>query len=927
MKQAFLFFLCISLSVTLVAQMATPNSTTVVESYGNPPLAFEANQGQTDPRVKFLSRGATYVLFLGNREAVLVLGDPRPKLEMQRLLDSKAASSPESDQSGSELQQHLNTTSHSAWTGFRIRLAGANVAPEVKGLDEMPGKSNYLMGADRRKWRINVPHYAKVQYKSIYPGVDLVYYINQGQLEYDFVVAPRVDPGVIRMSMRGLGDDARIQINPQGDLIVRSEGAEIRLHKPAAYQPGLLRGPGQKDRTFLDARYVLKGSQISFSVPVYDQSKPLIIDPALSYSTFLGGTNQNNGIGFDQGNSIAVDSSGNTYVVGQTTSLDFPVVAGSLETTSAAPVGCVALFGYEAFVTKLNPSGSALVYSTYLGGPGCAIGTGIAIDSAGNAYVTGSAGPGFPTTPQAFQTTYGGPGNTSVGDAFVAKLNATGTALVYSTYLGGFSGDIGNGIAVDAGGNAYVVGQTVSNDFPTFPSGGVCSDLSNSADFVTKLNANGSALVYSKCLGKPDIGYGLAVDSTGNAYVTGFGNAGMTASATGNCTLAGGGYAAKLNSDGTTAFVDCFPGTGRAIAVDSSGNTYLTGYTTSPNFPTTAGAFQTACNATCATGFSDAFVMKLDATGTKLLYSTYLGGNGNDLGSSIAVDQSGNAYLIGNTSSADFPLLNPTQAKFGGGTGPGDAFVTEINPNGSALLFSTFLGGSMDEVGTGIALAAGSFYVTGSTASADFPVTAAAFQTTFKGPPGVPGDAFVAKFGPPDFSIAASVPVPGTVSPGQSSSSTVTATSVAGFNTAISLTCSVQPSSVSAPGCSFTPTAVTPPQGGAITATLLITTQSPTATLASPSGHSGLVDVIWLPILGATLAIVDFGSRRRKRRSWLGLVVCGLLMTGMTFQSACGGGGSSGGSSGGTPKGNYTIAITGTSGSLSHSTMVTLIVQ
>jgi hypothetical protein len=859
--------------------------------------------------VRFFSRGANYVLFLADREAVLVFGNPHPKIENQH--------------------SSLSRVGSPSAASFRIRLAGARAAAEANGLDELPGKSNYLIGSDPRKWHINVPHYAKVQYKSVYPGVDLVYYLNQGHVEYDFDLAPGANLGVIRMNLRGLGDHSRIHGSRDGEVVLRSDVGEVRLHKPVAYQPEVLRGLNKKGRTFLDVRYLLRGHEITLSVPTYDHSRPLIIDPVLSYSTFLGGTNQNNGIGFDQGNAITVDPLGNAYVVGQTTSLDFPVVQGDLETTSPA-LGCVALFGYEAFVTKLNANGSALVYSTYLGGPGCAIGTGVAIDMAGNAYITGSAGPGFPTTPQAFQTSYGGPGNTSLGDAFVAKLNATGTALVYSTYLGGFSGDIGTGIALDGQGSAYIIGQTFSNDFPTLPVGGVCSDLSNSADFVTKLNANGSALAYSRCLGTPDIGYGLAVDSAGTTYVTGFGNAGMTSSATGSCTLAGGGYAAKLNSDGTTAFVDCFPGTGRAIAIDSAGNSYLTGDTSSPNFPTTPGAFQTACNATCVIdGFSDAFVMKLDGTGTRLLYSTYLGGKGNDGGSGIAVDQSGNAYLIGNTSSTDFPVVNPTQANFGGGTGPGDAFVTEVNPNGSALLFSTFLGGSNDEVGTGIALdSASSVYVTGSTASGDFPVTAGAFQTTFKGPAGVPGDAFIVKYGSPDFSIAGSTPMPAVVSPGQSATSTVTATSVAGFNAPISLTCSVQPSSVSGPSCSFTSAGVTPPPGGPITTTLMITTLAPTGALASLSGYSGLLYVAWLPFLGATLVRVNSRSQRIKRRKSLDLVTCGVLLTGMIFQAACGGGtGRNGGGSGGTPKGNYTIAIMGTSGSLSHSTTVTLVVQ
>jgi hypothetical protein len=677
-------------------QQSSPSQQRIVSQYNNLPLAFEPNLGQYSGEADFLARGSAFGILLSADRLTMFPRDSR----------------------------------------VSIRLLGArNVG--AAPLEELPGKSNYISETDARAWIINVPHYSGIRYKNVYSGIDLVYYGRQQQLESDFVVSPGADPTAIRFAVEG---NPRLELNVNGDLILHlATGKTLTLHKPRCYQ--IIDGVQAE----ISGRIRLVGSDhFALQVSAYDSARPLIIDPVLSYSTFMGGTS------YDQVNSIAVDSSGNAYVVGQTMSLDFPTVTGDFQPSSPVGVSCVALLGNEAFVTKLDSKGSALVYSTYMGGSGCAIGTGIAIDSLGNAFITGSAGPGFPTTAQAFQQNYAGPGNTSIGDAFVAKLNPTGTALTYSTYVGGSSGDIANGIALDPQGDAYIVGQTYSSDFPTSPAA-ICSDTSNSADFVTKLTADGSKLVYSTCLGKPDIGYGITVDHVGNAYVTGLGNAGKSTSSIGNCIGVAGGYLAKLNPDGTTAFVDCFPGTGVAVAADPNGNTYLTGYTSSTNFPTTPGAFQMTCNATCAVGgFPDVFLMKLNPAGNSILYATYLGGSGTDTASAIAIDSAGNAYVTGSTLSSDFPVASPIQSSFGGGADTGDAFVAELNPNGSALLFSTFLGGPLDEAGMAISLdTSGSIYVAGSTASSNFPTTPAAFQTVFKGPAGVPGDGFVAKFTPP----------------------------------------------------------------------------------------------------------------------------------------------------------------------------------
>src|SRR3989449_673084 len=547
----------------------------VLVAYGKLPLSFEANQGQTDPQVKFLSRGSGYTLFLTPTEAVLTL--TKADVHAKRRISGEAT---------------LVEPEKRAATVLRMKLLGANPAPPVAGVGELPGKSNYFIGNDSKKWRANVPTYAKVEYRDVYPGVNLVYYGNQRQLEHDFVVSPDADPTAITLGFEGVDGMA---IDALGDLVLRADGSEVRLRQPVVYQDHDGR------RAVIPTRYVLKAErQVSFEVAAYDSTKPLIIDPVLAYSTFLGGSNDDRGFG------IAVDAAGNAYVTGGTGSINFPTTPGAFQTTSG---------GGDAFVTKLDPTGAALVYSTYLGGSSCDSANGIAVDATGSAYVTGrTVSINFPTTPGAFQTTL------NFTDAFVTKLNPAGSALVYSTYLGGSRSDEGHAIAVDAAGSAYVTGLTLSFNFPTTPGAFQTTTGGGGGDaFVTKLNADASALGYSTYLG------GNSID---------FGN---------------------------------------GIAVDTAGNAYLTGDTTSRNFPTTPGATQPDFG-----GDRDAFVTKLDPTSSALVYSTYLGGSGSDQGFGIAVDTAGSAYVTGSSFSTNFPTTpGAFQTIFGGATG--DAFVAKLS--------------------------------------------------------------------------------------------------------------------------------------------------------------------------------------------------------------------------------------------------------
>jgi Beta-propeller repeat len=717
---------------TSVSSLMLPEEATqarVQAAYGTLPLSFEANQGQTAPQVQFLARGRGYSLFLTTEEAVLAFSQ---LADHDTALGADTAAGGRAD--AASRSQRYTTRGRAPippQAVVRMQLVGANATPPGVGHDALPGKSHYLIGNDPQDWRTDIAHYATVKYAGVYPGVDLFYYGHQGQLEYDFVVSAGADPRAITLAFVGA---SAVHLDAGGELVLSVGGGEMRQRKPVIYQEvdGVRQG--------IVGGYRLEGHHVSFAVGEYDVSRPLVIDPVLIYSTYLGGN------GSDSSRSIAVDKDGQAYVTGTTASSNFPTTAGAFQPTFA---------GADAFVTKLNCSGTALVYSTYLGGSDFDAGVDIAVDKDGQVYVAGGTwSRNFPTTAGAFQRTHAG----GISDAFVTKLDRSGTALVYSTYLGGRDSEASTGIAVDKDGQAYVVGVTESRNFPTAAGAFQPTYAGGSVDtFVTKLNRSGTALVYSTYLGgsSDDLGVGIAVDKDGQVYM-----AGGTSSSDFPTTRhafqpahAGGiadssdAFVTKLNRSGTALVYSTYLGgsnsdMGNGIAVDEDGRAYVTGGTASSDFPTTRRTVQPAF----AGGIFDAFVTKLNRNGTALVYSTYLGGSDREIGIDIAVDEDGRAYVTGRTESPDFPTTRRAfQPAFAGGI---DVFVTKLNRSGTALVYSTYLGGSGDDGGDGIAVDEdGQAYITGPTTSSDFPTTRRAVQPAFAG--GFE-DAFVVKIGDHD---------------------------------------------------------------------------------------------------------------------------------------------------------------------------------
>jgi hypothetical protein len=734
----------------------------LIANYGKLPLSFELNQGQADAGVKFFSRGRGYGLFLTSSEALLEVRESGAGFSRSPVMRNLRRTTDNGPRATFRSETRKRRVEDAV---IRLRLVGAKPDAEVSGREGLPGKVNYFIGNDPKLWRTNVPTYAKVAYRDVYPGIDLVYYGNQGgELEYDFIVAPGADPSAIALAV-GAVREPPVRIDAAGDLVIAAQDGEIRFHKPAIYQeqstvqsPQLTVQNGTRKpkainrqstvvhRQFREGHFSLDAqNRVHFALGPYDHTKTLVIDPVLSYSTYLGGS------GSDASYGIAVDGAGNAYVTGLTVSTDFPTV-NPLQGTNISPT-----FGI-AFVSKINAVGSALVYSTYLGGSGAtpptpgvapegpgAGGQGIAVDAAGDAYVTGiTNSTDFPTVNPLQATNKAAPQYT----AFVAKLNPAGNALVYSTYLGGSISDAANSIAADSSGAAYVGGSTSSSDFPTVqPLQATNKATEYETAFVAKLNPSGSALVYSTYLGGStrETGNGIAVDSSGNAYVSG--GTWSTDFPTVNPLQAsnnsqyGTGFVAELNPAGSALVYSTYLGGSGAttdyggvgdeafgIAADAAGNAYVTGITVSTDFPTfnpwqptnksTSGFPYPVSNRVPTPEIPcSAFVAKLSTGGSAFVYSTYLGGSGGNAGYSIATDIAGNSYVTGATSSTDFPTANPVQTNNAWG-----AFVAKLNPTGSALIYSSQLGGGGEDLGLGIAVDSnGNAYVTGSTESHSFP--------------------------------------------------------------------------------------------------------------------------------------------------------------------------------------------------------------
>ena len=735
----------------------------VSEIYGKLPLSFIQNDGQIDKRVRYYEKGAGHATYFTKKGVYLSL------VGSQR------------QEPGSKMVGDRQSTISKSET-IKLFPLGGNKDPEIVAGGLQEGKVNYLIGNDPKKWKTNIPTYKAVVYKDIYKDIDMKFYGNNRQMEYDIIVKPGASPSRIQFLYEGIED---LRVNDNGDLEIvvgkdetethtrpllsegilqsfpsnkrGSRGVSERTEKQPPESPfakGNLRNDGSAStlarrlgeakrtqqngvsigtentretkegtiiqkkpyvyqdiggkRVEIDGKFrvlssggeqsrTIRNSQLiyGFTVASYDKHYPLVIDPTLSYSTYLGGSSG------DSGEDIAVDNSGNVYVTGYTSSSNFPTSSPMYGSNAGSD---------DAFVTKINAAGSSLVYSTYLGGSSGDYGKDIAVDNSGNVYITGyTSSSNFPTS----SPMYGS--NAGSDDAFVTKINAAGSSLVYSTYLGGSNGDYGNGIAVDTSENAYVTGYTQSSDFPT--ANAIYGSLSGSVDaFVTKINSAGNNLSYSTYLGGSD---GLSYEF-------------------------GGTFGGETYYDGEY---------GNGIAVDTSGNVYVTGYTYSSDFPMQSNIFgfvggsyydsyegydccawdDDGCLYECpywwwyTDYYPDAFVTKINAAGSSLVYSTYLGGSNGDYGEDIAVDNDGNVYITGSTSSSNFPTSSPM---YGSNAGSDDAFVTKINAAGSSLVYSTYLGGSSDDYGHGIALdTSGNAYVTGYTYSSDFPVTLALYES------------------------------------------------------------------------------------------------------------------------------------------------------------------------------------------------------
>lgn len=1020
---------------TLSLAQATANPTTqprARSAFGNLPVAFEVNQGQADKQVKYLTRTHGYTLFLTSSEAIF---------SVPSTSSNSPLSSLRRDMEPSEMRGELRPAKaeSSTPTLLRMRMLGANAAAPIDAEEEQPGRINYLIGNNPRGWHQGVPRYARVHYRGVYPGIDAVYHGAQ-PLEFDFVVRAGADPNRIRLEFRG---ERGITTDKSGNLVLTLPTGEMRLLKPVAYQEQ------NGVRQAVSAHFVVKTKhEVAFALGPYDRTRQLVIDPSIIFATYFGGDQQETGLG------VALDGAENAYVVG-TTNSNLNIL--SLPANQLIPPGGM----HDCYLVQFLPTG-AVGFITVFGGSSDDLPQAVTVDSTG-IYVAGTTqSADFPvSSPNAngpAQSRFAGAA--TEGDAFVAKLAPNGSAIQWATYLGGTGFDVAFAVAVDNHQNVFVAGETFSTTTatPPFPITNALpqgSTNNGGADgFVTEINSDGSAFPMSSYIGGANLDFATGVvwnATTGNVYVSGAtqspnlpttaGAFQQTCGTDGNCNANGtnfidDGFVAAFNPTATPllhyAYLTYLGGErvddALAITTDATGNAYVTGKTESAvRFPllTSPAPYQNKLN-----GLQNAFVSVLNPSGSALVYSTYLGGEGKDKGLGIALDASNNVYVTGQTTSTTFPTANPTQHAFGGGTSgqfDSDAFLSELSVSGNSvtLPFSTYIGGTGDEDIFGGFVAVDSthanIFVVGDTNSTNFPVQAspgtpvtdsslndgqgtqqtctmfnvdtqqqftvvcpdaflAVYSASTSGvsvtlagtgagtvtssPNGIncPGtgtcsgsfatnnsvtltatpnsastftgwsgagcsgaapcsialntnQAVTATFGLiPTFTLSGTAFTPATVSAGSSATSTITVTSVAGFNSSVAFSCSVTPAVVPAPTCSAP--AVTPAANGTpATATLTVSTTGPTAALRPASLHrSGLWYGMWLPVAG--LAFVGFGGVSKNRKKLFGLAIFIMLLCGTLFLVACGGGNSSStGGRTGTPAGTYTVTVTGTAGS------------
>jgi uncharacterized protein (TIGR03437 family) len=690
------------------------------------PILFEPNRGQFAPEVRFAAREGNHAVLLTASGLVF------------RVRDAEA----------------------------RLRFRGSNGLSKLAPEGLATARTHYLRGRDRRRWVTNVPLFSRLRCRSLYPGIDAVFYSAGPRLEYDLIVQPGGDPSQIELAFDG---PAKARIDASGALVTETGAGLVTHHAPLAYQ----QAGGRRRR--VPVRYIWRRPGVAaLALGRYDRKRALVIDPIVGFSTFLGGA------GLEDARAIGVDAQGNVYVAGTTQSDDFPS-SGAIPAT-----GPPAQFPGDVFVAKLAPDGSSLLWSARIGGARTDVATSLAVDAAGNVYVGGYTDSfDFPTTAGAFRSN--APGNGIEPDGFLLKLNAQGSGLVYSTYLGGNATDRVAAVAVDREGNAYAAGATQSGTFPTVrgsfrstPCPGFGLD-----GFVLKLNPAGAGLVYSTflCGSAHDEALGLALDAQGGAIVAGYTfSADFPVTAAAQARQIRGdsdGFLAKLSPDGAALAYSTFLGgtaadVASAVAVDAAGRMYVAGYTRSTDLPVSSGAIQP--RHADAGLFEDGFLLEFGSSGAEFLYGGYVGGSGNDRVNAIAIETDGVVYLTGQTSSRDFPVAGSLcQTGFGGRR---DAFLARLDLVRRSLAASLFLGGRADDEGKAVAAGAGgTAWVAGQTSSANFPTTQGAFRTSYRRGYGGGADAFVARVAtlavaqPPCVALGGVVSaasfLPGPVAPGQ----------------------------------------------------------------------------------------------------------------------------------------------------------------